>query len=160
MAEIGPSSGALHIYRLQWWAQLWYLAWGAFSGGVGVILVAAELASGDWKSLLDWRVSLVCVFSLALGCYFFALALRSRVVLAGPRISVRGPVREKSADIREILGYRVTAGRNATFWHIELRNGEYLSIMRNFKVDGTFHDFLTQLRRLGSEDVSSPPVLN
>jgi hypothetical protein len=161
MEETTPIGLGLHIYRLKWWTQLWYCAWGVVAGGMGVffvVAVTAALADGDWKDLLDWRGLfglLFCVTFLALGYFFFALALRSRVVLEGPRISVRGPIREQSADIHEIVGYRIQVTRNATFWRIELRDGKYLSIMKSFSVDDAFHDFLAQLKDLEGAVVPS-----
>lgn len=154
MEEITPIGLGLHVYRLKWWVQLWYVAWGVVAGGLGVFIVGAifaGIAEGDSTDFLDWRwplVLLLCVTFLALGCFFFALALRSRVALEGPRISVRGPLRERSADIREITGYRVEVTRNATFWKFELKNGECLFVMRSFDVDDAFHDFLSHLRDL------------
>lgn len=155
MEEITPVGVGLHSYRLKWWAQLWYLGWGVLAGGMGVLFVAAAIfggvTDGDWRDFLNWRGLLglvLCVAFLALGYFFFALALRSRVVLEGPRISVRGPLRERSADIHEITGYRVEVTRNATFWKFELRDGECLFVMRSFDVDSAFHDFLSHLRDL------------
>jgi hypothetical protein len=158
MEEITPVGLGLHIYRLKWWAQLWYLAWGAVAAGMGVLFIVVAIAEGNWRDLLDWRglvVLLLCVAFLALGYFFFALALRSRVVLEGSRISVRGPIREKSADIHDIVKYRVQVTRNATFWQLELRNGEQLSIIRLFNVDDAFHDFLAQLKDLDGAVVPS-----
>ena len=159
MEEITPTGIGLHTYRLKWWAQLWYLAWGVLVGGLGVFVVAAifaGIAEGDSRDFLDWRgllLLLLCVTFLALGYFFCALALRSRVVLEGPRISVRGPLRERSADVHEISGYRVEVTKNATFWRIDLRNGECLFVMKSFKVDAAFYDFLSHLKELDGADV-------
>lgn len=154
MEEITPIGLGLHVYRLKWWVQLWYVAWGVVAGGLGVFIVAAIFAGiveGDSKDLSSWSGLLVSLFGiilLALGYFFFALALRSRVVLEGSRISIREPLRERSADIREITGYRVEVTRNATFWKFELKNSECLFVMRSFDVDDAFHDFLSHLRDL------------
>ena len=151
MKEITPIGLGLHVYRLKWWAQFWYLAWGVLAGGMGALFVFVGITEGNWSDLLDWRGLLgllFCAAFLALGYFFFALALRSRVVLEGPRISVRGPLREKSADVHEIVGYKVQATRKATFWRLDLRNGQCLFVMRSFNVDGAFSDFLSQLKQL------------
>ncbi len=135
---------------------------GVLVGGMGVFFVAAAIFGGvtdrDWRDFLDWRGllgALLCVTFLALGYFFFALALRSRVLLDGPSISVRGPLRERSTDVHEIAGYKVQASRNATFWRFELKNGECLFVMRSFKVDAAFHDFLSHLKELDGAVVST-----
>lgn len=151
MGEITPIGVGLHVYRLKWWAQLWYLAWGALAGGMGALFVFVAVTEGVWKDLFDWRGLLgllFCVAFLVLGYFFFALALRSRIVLEGTRISVRGPLRERSADVHEIVGYKAQVTRNATFWRLDLRNGECLFVMRSFNVDSAFRDFLSQLKPL------------
>ena len=50
--------------------------------------------------------ALVAAFLLALAAYFFGVALRSRLVIEGTRIEVRGAFRERSADLGEIEGFR------------------------------------------------------
>jgi hypothetical protein len=97
---------------------------GVLTGGAGVAFTVAVIASGDWGNFLHWQALLLCVFFPGLGYVFFAVALRARVALEGRRISVRGLIREKSADIHEIVGYRIKVTRQATFWRIELQNGD------------------------------------
>lgn len=149
-----------HVYRLKWWAQLWYIAWGAFSTGIAATFIIAGIASGNWRNFWDWHAVLFCAVFPAFGYFFLALALRSRVVLEDSRLSVRGAIRESSVDIHEIVGYRVTVTRNATFWRIELRNGKHLSIMRSFKTDDAFHSFLSRLKQLDDEGVTNSLVSN
>jgi hypothetical protein len=151
-----PTGLEPHVYRLKWWVRLWYMAWGVLFGGLAVTFIVLLAATDDWKrSLLDWHALLFCLFFPAMAYFFFALALRSRVTLEGSRISVRGPMREKSADIHEIVGYRIGVTTSATFWRIELRSGKRLSIMRSFRVDGAFHDFLSRLKQSGEQGMPS-----
>ncbi len=143
---------AHHVYRLKWWAQAWYLTMGIFTGGIGSIPVLAGLVGRDWIPFRDWSVIGLSVGFLLLGYPYFGLALRSRVVLEGTRISVRGAFREKSAEMREIEGYRVTMGKNSTYWRFVLRDGRgTLAIMRTFCVDDTFQAMLARLKNLDDD---------
>jgi hypothetical protein len=63
------------------------------------------------------------LFPLGFGAYLMALALRSRVVVDGPRIEVRTPFGEKTADASEVEGYRDISTRNGSFWRLQLKEG-------------------------------------
>ena len=87
---------------------------------------------------------------ILIGVYYAAVALRSRVVLDGTHISLRYAIREKSADLSEIEGWRMDqTTRNGPYWRIELKEGRgHLSIMTLFQVDDGFYAFLSQLKNL------------
>lgn len=143
----------IHEYRLKWWAQAWYLAWGVFSSGAAVIGIYAGAFAADWSSLKDWGFLLLFIGMAVLGYFFLALALRSRVILEGTHISVRGAMRERSADSSEIEGYRIMVTKNASFWRLKLKDGNHISIMRSFRVDDYFRSFLSELKELSDDEI-------
>jgi hypothetical protein len=154
MTEFPPIAHEPRVYRLKWWAQAWYLALGLFVLGIGTAHVAARIMGGDRSFLLDWDSILFFVFFPA-GYYSLALALRSRVVLDETTISVRGAIREKSANLCDIKGYRIAETKNASYWRLELKDkSSNISIMRSFDVDDDFRALLSNLRNLEvSEDI-------
>ena len=86
------------------------------------------------------------------GCYYAALALRSRVVLDGMRVSLRYAIREKSADLSEIKGYRIWTMRGTSYWRLEFKERPgHISIMTTFQVDDSFQAFLSQVKNLDNE---------
>ena len=87
-----------------------------------------------------------------LGCYYAALALRSRVVLDGTHILLRYGIREKSADLSEIKGYRIWSMRGTSYWRLEFKERRgHISIMTTFQVDDSFRAFLSQLKNLDDQ---------
>jgi hypothetical protein len=139
-------------YRLKGWVQAWYLALGVIFSVFGIRVISAAIVDANWNSFRGWWDFLISVGFLAPGYYFFALALRSRVVLEGTRITVRYPIREKSADLSAIIGYRTTITiirKNGPFWRLELKGGRgSIAIMQSFNVDTYFQLWLQQLPEL------------
>jgi hypothetical protein len=149
MDEFISTGQVRHVYQLKWWVQLWYLALGVLIGGIGFVYIIAQTTSGDWVGSPDSRVSMLSVFLPVLGCYFVALALRSRVVLDATTISVRGAILEKSAKLCDIKGYLITETRYASYWRLELKdNIGTISIMRSFDVDDDFRTLLSHMKNL------------
>jgi hypothetical protein len=150
-------------YGLKRWAQAWYLALGVLIGGIGTA-ISLSISDVRWSSFKGWCDFLIPIAFTALGCYFIALALRSRVVLQGTRITARYAIREKSADLSEIRGYQTYAinklsfshiYKNISFWHLQLKgSGNYISIMQLFDVDSYFHSWLQQLPDLNSRSLN------
>ena len=151
-------------YRLKWWVQAYYVAIGVLIIGIGTRGVYESIIAAHWSSFKDWCSFLVPAGFAALGCYFFALALRSRVALQGTHIAVRYAIREKLADLSEIAGYGTYARRKTsfvhfqkyvTFWHLQLRgSGHYISIVQLFNVDNYFQSWLQQLPDLDNISLS------
>jgi hypothetical protein len=142
-------------YRLKRWVQIWYSALGALFIVIGAHIISITKADVRWDSFKSWGNYLMPVAFVVLGCYFIATALRSRVVLQGSCITVRYAIREKSADLGEIMGYQTYAikklwsrilYKNISFWYLRLKGSEdYISIMQLFDVDNYFHSWLQQL---------------
>jgi hypothetical protein len=141
-----------HAYHLKWWAKLWYSLWALMTSGIAVVywfFILASAASGDWSPFTQWQTILFCLGFPLLGYVFWAVAFRSRVILSGTHITVRGIFREKSADFGDIEGYRISITKNATFWKLQLRDGRGdISILRALNVDDNFRAFLSGLKNL------------
>jgi hypothetical protein len=139
-------------YRLKGWVQAWYLALGVLFSVLGIHLGSTAIIDANWNTLKDWGDLLLSVVFLAPGYYFFALALRSRVILEGTRITVRYPIGEKSADLSAIMGYRTVitiVRKNGPYWRLELKEGRgSIAIMQSFNVDKYFQSWLQQLPEL------------
>jgi hypothetical protein len=144
-----------HEYRLKGRAQALYLIPGLAFGGYGMFTVSganrifsASGANGGIAPLAG--VNLISLISFV--GYFAAFALRSRVVLDGTHISLRYAIREKSADLSEIEGWRMDQVTwSGPYWRIELKEGRgHILIMTLFQVDDSFHAFLSQLKSLGN----------
>ena len=147
MEDFQSANTVRHVYRLKRWAQGGYLALALLLGGGGVSFILFGLMQGDWTAFTDLRTVCVMVFPTALGSFFAALALRSRVVLDGTRISVRYALGEVSADSSEIEGYRNTHDSHYSYWRLRLKeSGTEISIMKSFRVDEAFQTFLSQLK--------------
>ena len=147
-----------HEYRLKKWAQALYLGLGICIGGGGFYVTSGitgggtPVAGGNLVYLLSAVQPAIPVAFILIGVYYAAVALRSRLVLDGTRISLRYAIREKSADVSEIEGWRIDQmTRNGPYWRLELKEGlGHLSIMTMFQVDDSFYAFLSQLRSLGN----------
>ncbi len=150
-----PISLQRHEYRLSRWGQAIYLAFGVLAG-YGIYTLsgetggAAPAAGGNLISFLSMVQPAIAPALFLIGCYGVAFALRSRVVLDGTRISLRYAIREKSADLSELEGYRidrVTWG--GPYWRLELKEARgHILIMMMFHVDDYFPAFLSQLKNL------------
>ena len=70
----------------------------------------------------------------------------------GTRISIRYAMKERSADFSEIESYSFKSTGKATFWRIDLKSGESLSINQAFDVDDAFNDFLAHLKEVDDRD--------
>jgi len=158
-----------HEYRLKGRAQALYLVPGLAFGGYGIFTASganvifsapgakggiAPLAGGNLISFISFvgQPAIMGTAFILMGCYFAAFALRSRVVLDGTHISLRYAIREKSADLSEIEGWRMDQVTwSGPYWRIELKEGRgHILIMTLFQVDDSFHAFLSQLRSLGN----------
>ncbi len=136
-----------HEYRLVLWAQGLYtlLGFALTAGGA----FSAYIASADSGSPIQLVVP---VFLLCLGLYFFAL-LRSRLVMEGMRIEVRGALKESTADLSEIEGYRTVNSRNGTYTQLCLKEGRgTITIAQTFDVDDDYRAWLQQLTDLDKRD--------
>jgi len=149
MEDSQSANTVRHVYRLKRRVQGLFLALALLFGGAGVSFILFGLIQGDWTAFTDLRTVCVMVFPTALGSFFAALALRSRVVLDGTRISVRYALGEVSADSSEVEGYRSASDSHYSYWRLRLKGSSTdISIMKSFRVDESFQTFLSQLKNL------------
>jgi hypothetical protein len=141
-----------HVYRLKWWVRAGYLLLGIFLGGIGLTLVVITILNRGWPGGPDLRPFIAMILCPLLGYVFLSLALRSKVILEGDRLTVRYAFGEDSTQIGKIVGYRVSRSRTGTYWALRLRKGGSITIMRSYAVDDYFRDFISQLKPLGRED--------
>jgi hypothetical protein len=117
MQGIEASRRELQMKALNYW---FFLLLGLALIGLGAFGAYALTGAANGKPLV---LPIVLLFPLGFGAYLMALALRSRVVVDGPRIEVRTPFSEKTADASEVEGYRDISTRNGSFWRLELKQG-------------------------------------
>ena len=147
-----------HVYRLKWWVRAGYLFLGILLGGSGLTLVAITILNRGWPGGPDLRSFVAMILCPLLGYVFLSLALRSKVILEGDRLTVRYAFGEDSAQIGKIVGYRIVRSRTGTYWALRLRNGSSITIMRSYAVDDYFRGFISRLKPLGDEDEPIPLV--
>jgi hypothetical protein len=142
-----------HVYRLKWWVRAGYLFLSILLGGGGLTLVVITILNRGWPGGPDLRSFVAMIFCPLLGYVFLSLALRSKVILEGDRLTVRYAFGQDSTQIDKIVGYRtVRASRGGTYWALRLRNGRSITIMRSYAVDDYFRDFISQLKPLRGEN--------
>src|SRR5215469_997031 len=93
-----------HVYRPSWWARTGYLLLGILIGGSGLTLVATTVLSP--RSPGDLRSFGAMILCPLVGYGFLSLALRSRVILGGDRLTVRYVFGQDSAQIAKIVPLR------------------------------------------------------
>ena len=136
-----------HEYRIRGWQRAVYFILGLLLGGVG--LFAAGILS---QQAQPGAAAIAGIFSLVMGIYLMALVLRSRLVIDGTRIGVRGAFREQSADIGEVEGFRTIATRNGTYWRLQLKQGlGSITIQQWFDCDD-LRAWFQQLKDLDEQD--------
>jgi hypothetical protein len=124
-------------------------------GVVGIAALGAEIFGGSSaSSTWGWLTSDLFIWLLGFGCcyvsYRFAdTSLRAKVVLDEVRISVRYMRPERSADLSEIEGYKISAEvKGPGSWLLKLRNGDIIPVNQWFAVDDSFHAFLARIKKL------------
>jgi hypothetical protein len=146
-----------HVYRLKWWVQAGYLFLGILLGGSGLTLVVVTILNRGWPGGPDLRSFVAMILCPLLGYVFLGLALRSKVILEGDRLTVPYAFGEDSTQTDKIVGYRIVRSRTGIYWALRLRNGGSITIMRSYAVDDYFRDFISRLKPLG-DDERTPPI--
>jgi len=128
-------------YRMRGWQRALYILLGLFIGFIATFVFAAHAGP-----------PLLMIPFAAIGAYLLVLALRSRLVMDGTRIEVRGASREQSADLSEVEGFRTISTRNGSFWKLQLKEGRgSLTIQKWFDCDD-LRAWLQQLTDLDERD--------
>ena len=127
------SNFGARVYRMRGWQRALYVVLGAFVAGIGILPWYSSFTRSDnnGSSLVA-----VAIIPLCLGAYLLALALRSRLIIDDSHVEVRGALREQSAELSEIEGYRTVNTRNGSFWRLQLKQGRgSISIQKWFDCD-------------------------
>ncbi|HEY2473110.1 MAG TPA: hypothetical protein VGI45_35345 [Terracidiphilus sp.] len=141
-------ASARHEYQLKGWYRSFLLIMGApaISGGI----VFAFLTSKGSNTALPVLMTGLFLFS---GIYLIALAIRSRVVIEGNRLEIRGAFTDRSAELSELRGYRTISSRNGKHTQIYLNNGrKSLTLSNLFDRDSTFDTWLRRVPDLDHQD--------
>ena len=147
-----------HVYRLKWWVRAGYLFLGVLLGGGALTLVFIAIMNRGWPGGPDLRSFAAMILCPLLGYVFLALALRSKVILEGDRLTVRNVFGDASTKIGKIVGYRIVRSRNGSYWALKLRSGGSITIMRSYAVDDYFRDFISGLKPLREKDESASAI--
>lgn len=136
-------------YALKAWQKLLYLLVGMIFLTVGVVF-GPVLFRASSTSL---PAALPALFFLGFGIYMLAQAARSRLILDGTRIVLRGAFREQSADQADIAGFRTISSRNGSYTQLQLKQGlSTISIPNSFDTDEDYRAWLKQLTDLNQRD--------
>jgi len=139
-----------HEYRLKMWQRVFFLLLGTVAIFGGALLAWKTISeSGSDGSV----VALMMMFFPVLGLYVLAWTLRSRIVIEGTRIEVRGAFKERTADIDEIEGYRTISTRNGTYTHLYLKEGRgKFTVSHAFDTDDDYRAWFQRLTDLDARD--------
>jgi hypothetical protein len=143
------AQGALNrVYRYKWWQRCFYGLFGAFFTFGGLSMASFDLMRPSAASSLTFAVLV-----MALGVYMLLLALRSRILIDGVRIEVRGAFRTCSASLNEIEGLRTMRSRYGSFRQFILKNGRgAITIRSRFRTDDDFRSWVQQIPDLDQRD--------
>jgi len=148
MGSTAYGSGTRREYRLSGWMRGLYLVLGLIVAGMGATAAFAVMANRT-----DAGVAPLMVIPLAIGGYLVLLAVRSRLVIDGSRIEVRGAFAENSADLSEIEGYRTIRTRNGSYWRIQRKDGRgSFNIQNSFAGDDNLRAWFQQMTNLDERD--------
>ena len=137
-----------HEYRMKAWYRSVLLIFGAFavSGGFVMGFLAYE------TSRISLPYFMIVVF-LFFGIYLIALATRSRVIIEGSRLEIRGAFTDHYADLNEIEGYRTISSRNGNYTQFYLGGGRRpLTLSIHFEKDEAFDEWLRKVPDLDKRD--------
>lgn len=135
-------------YTMKSWKKILFLL-------LGILLTLGGWLVGGRGGLdPDHTASLISAgFFLAGGIYMLARAFRSRLILDGSRIEVRGAFTERTADLGEIEGLRTIHTRNGSYTRLQLRNGaRAITLFNDFDTDDEYRRWIAQVPDLDNAD--------
>jgi hypothetical protein len=148
MNSFPQTSASRHEYHLKAWQRVLLLLLGAASIAGGAFLATKIFSEQDGAFL----AFIMMLFPL-LGIYIFAWALRSRLVIDGTRIEVRGALKESAADLSQIEGFRTINTRNGSYTQLELKEGRgTITVSQSFDTDDDYRAYFQQLTDLDARD--------
>jgi len=137
-----------HEYRLKAWQRWFYLLLGS-AAIVGGVFLAAKIISEPNGAVL----AVMILFLPILGLYLMAWALRSRLIINDTRIEVHGALKESTADLSQIEGFRNISTRNGSYTLLYLKEGRgKITISQSFDTDDSYRAWFQQLIDLDVRD--------
>ena len=124
------------------------LLFGAGFPLAGVFMVALAKSDSDSAFLV-----VLAAFFLCIGLYMLACALRSRLIIDGTRIEVRGALKENTADLSEIEGFRTVSTRNGSYTQLILKQGRgKITVSQSFDTDDIYRAWFQHIVDLDAQD--------
>jgi hypothetical protein len=151
MDTLNQPTTSRHEYRIKSWYRSILLVLGApaVAGSIVMCTVATNVAN----STLPLVMTAAFLF---FGVYLIALAVRSRVIIDGIRIEIRGAFTDHYADRNEIEGYRTISSRNGKYTQFYLNNGRgTLTLFNHFDKDGALDAWIRRIPDLDKRDRDS-----
>lgn len=137
-----------HEYHMKAWHRSLLLILGSPAIAGGIVMGALALKGANTAL----PIIMTAVF-FSFGIYLVALALRSRVIIEGNRIEIRGAFTDHFADLNEIEGLRTVSSRNGKFTQFYLNNGRRtLTLSNYFDKDEAFNNWLRRVPDLDKRD--------
>jgi hypothetical protein len=137
-----------HEYRMKAWYRSILLIFGAFAVSGGIVM--GFLASRTAPNSLPLVMTAVFLF---FGVYLLALAVRSRVIIDGNHIEIRGAFTDHYADMNEIEGYRTISSRNGTYTQFYLTGGRRpITLSVHFDKDEAYDAWIREVSDLDKRD--------
>jgi hypothetical protein len=151
MDTLNQPTTSYHEYRIKPWYRSILLVLGA--PAVAGSIVMCMVARNGTNSTLPLILTAAFLF---FGVYMIALAVRSRVIIDGSRIEIRGAFTEHYADRNEIEGYRTVSSRNGKYTQFYLNNGRgTLTLYNHFDKDGALDAWIRRIPDLDKRDRDS-----
>ncbi|MGA7831823.1 MAG: hypothetical protein WCA21_12755 [Terracidiphilus sp.] len=137
-----------HVYRIKRWKRVLSLVAGGLFTAFGVFFGKIAF-SGDAPA----TGILLALFFLVISLYFIVLALRSRLVFEGTRLTIRDVFRERSVDLKEIEGFRTYHSRYGSYVQLRLKGKQRAMNLRDmFDQDDAFRAWFKQIPDLDAVD--------
>jgi len=149
MASFDQLPGLRREYGVNAWTKGIFLLIG-FGVAAGGIFGAFKISPLPGSGVL---ASVFALVPTSLGLYLLAYAFRSRLIIDGSRITVRGAINEKSADLSEIEGFRTISSRNGSYRQIYLKQGSgAITLSNSFSTDDSFSAWFSKIPDLDERD--------
>jgi heme-degrading monooxygenase HmoA len=148
MNSFQQATATRHEYRLRIAPKGLLLFFAVLLAAVGIFAAISIAAHPNGPAS-----AIVFLFLLPFSAYMLAVVLRSRLVIEGTRIEVRGAFRERSADLSEIEGFRTISTRNGTYRKLYLKDGRgSITLSSSFATDDDFRAWSQQITDLDKRD--------
>lgn len=149
MNSFPPAGAGRHEYTMRGWQKGLYLLL-----GILFVVFAITVGSTGFSSRSAGANFLIAPFFFwVFGGYMLAWPLRSRLIIDGTRIEVRGVFRERVAELKDIEGFRTFSSRNGSYTKLYLKDGgRAITISNSFNTDDDYRAWFQQVTDLDKRD--------